>query len=188
MSAASTTPCLNHMRVRQRLHTCTLHHCMYASITATSVINSCLQTSSSAFEALYTALHTTRISSNTILQLACRGNCTRVGSGRPLLGCMLAGQDCRRYHRPPNTIHISWRCLAVRLRLFLAGFTMRLESSLCQKNHSRAPALILALHGLGQLGLVSSDVFGPGLDGALVAHPDVLCHLSNARQIFSTKA
>jgi hypothetical protein len=35
------------------------------------------------------------------------------------------------------------------------------------------------LHGLGQLGLVGTDVLGPGLDGALVTHPDLLCHLQS---------
>ena len=45
-----------------------------------------------------------------------------------------------------------------------------------------ALTLILALHDLGQLGLVGPDVLDPGLDGALVAHPDVLRHLLSTEQ------
>ncbi len=37
------------------------------------------------------------------------------------------------------------------------------------------------LHGAPQLGLVLADVLLPGLDGALVTHPDLLRHLRSDR-------
>ena len=49
--------------------------------------------------------------------------------------------------------------------------------------YAECAGLILALHGLGQLGLVGTNVLGPGLDGALVAHPDVLSHLQGKHKL-----
>ena len=59
-------------------------------------------------------------------------------SGRPLLGRILAHQDCRRYHRPPYSVRTSRRRLASRLRLFLAGFAMHSESRLCKKGRRQS--------------------------------------------------